>query len=107
MEKKIFDNIEIEYELPNIPQTLKILARLSDDQISLDSLKDGLKNDEKLILLANIIENLDKVVKKIIIDGTEISFSDSLKDFSMMAPLTVIGTEVLDAMAVSAKKKQA
>jgi hypothetical protein len=96
MKSKSFSLGVIEYRMPNVVESMRLLAKIG---VSGDG---SLKGDNELVVMANLIENMQPFVSKIdakkgeqVIDTWE----EALNHAEFLAPLSEIGTEVIQRLS--------
>jgi hypothetical protein len=93
---KEFSLGKIEYRLPNVVESMRLLAKLG---VSGDG---SLPKDNELVVIAGLIENLQPFVTKIDCKKGDLvidSWEEALNHAEFLTPLSEMGTEVIQRLS--------
>lgn len=90
MEKLKNGALEIEYRLPNIPQSLRLMKKLGISE-------KGVENASIFDFLSEFLDSAEEFVSKVSYQGKEISWSDALYLKELMEPSGEMLTRILTA----------
>jgi len=96
-----FEGGTIEYRLPNIPESLRLLQAMGIKATDLES--GELENE--LEIMAALLEKMDKFIVKLNVEGIE-NYDEMLKDMKYMTPLSEMAGKIMEAFTVDDKKKE-
>lgn len=96
---KKHEDAQISYRLPNIIESMRLIGSLGVNA-------DGSLSKNEIEMMADLIECLEPYIQEIKKGSKVLSWGEALEDISLVSPLAEIGTEILNSLNQSDKRRK-